>query len=311
MSRKGRLLEVMVRRLEEFLAPEGVVVKSPEEFYDEDGRKIGEIDVTLRGDFGSSEIFVGIECRDRPSDGPQGRGWIREVKGKRDDLKVDKMIAVSTTGFTGPAVDLASSWSIDLLTVEDVTRLDLRGWFEILDFCFTDDSYEISGIVDITTVPTAPTRTERSALFLRSAISGELVPLKEFIQPELDRLFDTLPVSPGVVHELKTTLQINGPIDAVADETSFTIANMRVPVRISREVVVARALLNACRRLSDDEIVALTGVCRIETKLRKLNAVVTAKRSADGSSLKLDFLDDNYGPCEMPAGTRFWLFGRE
>lgn len=311
MPRKGRLLEVMVHRLEEFLSPEGVVVRSPEEFYDEDGRKIGEIDVTLRGDFGSSKIFVGIECRDRPSDGPQGRDWIRELDGKRGDLKVDKMIAVSTTGFTVLAQDLAdSSVGIDLLTIDDVNRLDLRGWFETLDFCFADESFEISGVVDITTIPRTLMRTERSALFLRSAISGELVPLKEFIQPELDRLFDTLPVSPGIIHD-ETTLEISGPIDAVASETPFTIARMRVPVRISREVVIARALLNACRRLSDDEIMALTGVCRIETELRKFNAVVTAKKSADGSSLKVDFLDDNYEPYEMPAGTRCQLFGRE
>jgi hypothetical protein len=313
MPRKGRLLEIMVERLEEFLAPEGVVVESPEEFYDEDGKKIGEIDVTLRGNFGSSEVFVGIECRDRPSDGAQGRDWIREIKGKRDDLKVDKMIAVSTTGFTGPAINLADSWGIDLLTIEDASKVDLQGWFEVFAFHWTEDSYEISGVVDLVTIPKTPMMTSRSALFLRSTDSDELIPLKEYIQPEIDRQFDAIQASPGVAQEIETTLEINGPIDAMADGETFKIAKMRIPVRLRREMVIAKALLNACRRLSDDEIVALTGICRIETEPRKRNIAITAKRRAADNSLdlKLDFLDDDYEPCKMPAGTRLSLFGLE
>jgi len=218
MPRRGRLLEVMVQRLEEFMVPEGVVVKSPEVFYGEAGKKIGEIDVTLRGNFGHCELLVGIECRDRPSDGPQGRGWINQINGKRDDLKVNQMIAVSTTGFTDPAVELANSSGVDLLTVEDISKLDLHGWFEVLTLRWTEGS----------------------------------------------------------------------------------------------EVVAAKAVLNACRSLGEDEIVALTGECRIKQKRGDLIVIVTAKRSAADNSLldlRLDFFDENYEPRKMPAGTRFTLYG--
>src|SRR5205809_423690 len=105
MARKGRFLEILVAQLEGLLAPEGIVVTSPEVFR-QNGKIIAEIDVTLRGKFGSSEIFVGLECRARPGDGPQGVPWIRDIKGKKDQCGVDKMIAVSTTGFVPGAEDL-------------------------------------------------------------------------------------------------------------------------------------------------------------------------------------------------------------
>src|SRR5262245_29714912 len=113
MPRKGRLLELLVQHLEQFIVPEGVQVTSPEEFYDSTGQKIAEIDVTLRGKFGSAVIFIGIECRDRPAEGQQGAPWIREIHGKKEQLDVDKMLAVSTTGFTDPAVQAAEELGIE------------------------------------------------------------------------------------------------------------------------------------------------------------------------------------------------------
>lgn len=303
---------MMIERLENLLCPQGVVVLSPEEFYDEKGKKIGEIDITLRGNFGSSKVFVGIECRDRSEDGPQGRDWIREIKGKRDDLKVDKMVAVSTTGFTDPAIDLADRWRIDLLTVGDVSKLDLQDWFQVIDFCWSDDSYEITGVIDLTTIPKTLPKSEQGKLFLRSANTDKLIPLKEYIQPELDKHFDSLQVLAGTTQEVELVLEIDGPIDATVNGNTFTISKMRVPVKIWREVVFVRALLNACKRQTDDEIVGLTGICRIETSLRKFNVIITAKRNAADSSshaLKLDFLDDNFEPYEIPVGTKVALFG--
>lgn len=100
MPRKGRLLEQLVKHFQEQLAPQGVVVQSPEEFRDANGNKLGEIDVTLRGRFGTSRIFIGIECRDRPADAPQGNDWITQIDGKKRLFGADRMIALSSTGFT-------------------------------------------------------------------------------------------------------------------------------------------------------------------------------------------------------------------
>lgn len=133
MPRQGRFLEILVQHLQEFLAHDGIIVRSPEEFY-KNGKKIGEIDVTLRGKFGSSEIFVGIECRDRPGKGPQDIGWIREIRGKQEQFQVNKMIAVSSTGFTEPAMELAQNFGIDLLTVDDIDAVRPSDWFKSITF---------------------------------------------------------------------------------------------------------------------------------------------------------------------------------
>jgi len=53
MPRKGRFLEILVKHLQEFLGPKGLEIKSPELFY-QNGKQIGEIDVTVRGKLGSS-----------------------------------------------------------------------------------------------------------------------------------------------------------------------------------------------------------------------------------------------------------------
>ena len=314
MPRKGRTLEVMIKSLENLLSPQGIVVSSPEEFYDEEGKKIGEIDITLRGNFGSSKVFVGIECRDRSASGPQGRDWIREIKGKRDDLKVDKMIAVSTTGFTDPAITLADRWRIDLLTVEDIKKLDIPDWFQLVDFCWTEECYEITGAVELTTIPKTVPKTGHGMLYLRLADTGELLPLKKYIQPELDNHFFSLQASANISQEIKLTLEIDGPIDAVWNGNTLVVSKIKIPIKIWLEAICTRALLNACIRQSDDEVVGLIGICRVKTASRKFSAIVTVKRNpTDNSSrdLKFEFLDDNFEPYEIPAGTKITLLGRQ
>ena len=87
MAEKGQFLEIMMANLQSYLGPEGVDVKLRERFRNRaSGKPIGEIDITVRGDFGTSKFFWGIECRDRPADGPQGLPWIREIVGKKQQL---------------------------------------------------------------------------------------------------------------------------------------------------------------------------------------------------------------------------------
>src|SRR6266536_4629131 len=124
MPRKGRFLEILVKHLQGFLGPQGLEIKSPELFY-ENGKLIGEIDVTVRGKLGSSSIFVGIECRDRPQDGSQGIPWLTQIHGKQHLFKAHKMIAVSTTGFKPEAVKVARDFGIDVLTINDANEIDL------------------------------------------------------------------------------------------------------------------------------------------------------------------------------------------
>jgi hypothetical protein len=218
MPRGGRFVEILVAHLQEFFGPDGIEVRSPEEFR-HNGKKIGEIDVTLRGNYGSSKIFVGIECRDRPSGGPQGLPWINEIKGKQELLKVDKIIAVSTTGFTADAIHAANDFGIDLLTIENPTPLVLRGWFETITFAWTDQNE-------------------------------------------------------------KTT-----------------------------EVMV---LLNQCRRLSDDQVIALTGTATVRMENDEFKVLILVKKhqlDLPTMDLRISFLTLDDKPYILPAGARISLYG--
>jgi hypothetical protein len=64
MAQEGQFLEILMANLQAYLGPEGVSIKLRERFYgSETGKQIGEIDVTVRGEFGiskfASELSVG------------------------------------------------------------------------------------------------------------------------------------------------------------------------------------------------------------------------------------------------------------
>lgn len=127
MARKGRQLEKLVAQLEQLFGPTGVTVKSPDYVV---GRKSGsqrEVDVSLRGSLGSSEVFIMIECRDRSD--TEFVDWIDQLKGKRDDVGADKVVAVSSTGFSSGARGAAEGSSIELRTMEELDVTDFLEWY--------------------------------------------------------------------------------------------------------------------------------------------------------------------------------------
>ncbi len=217
MPRKGRFLELLVKQLQESLVSEGIEVRSPEEFY-KGGQKIGEIDVTLRGKFGTSTVFVGIECRDRPQDGPQGREWIREIIGEKEDFCIHKMIAVSSTGFTQPAIELAEKTDVQLLVLDEATQNDLQDWFDTLTLCWNDP--------------------------------------------------------------------------------------------VTNEFITVKMVINVCRELSDNEVIALTGTCALQTSQQKLRVHGIAKKKKSSSmltDLTVHFMTESGEEYCLPEGTEIIL----
>src|SRR6516225_6347706 len=102
MAKDGKQLEGLVRYIEEQLLPMGFKVEPNVRVYDEDGDQTGEFDVQITGKLGAGSIRWLIECRDRPSSGPQPGAWIEQLVARRDRFNFDKVTAVSTTGFAKP-----------------------------------------------------------------------------------------------------------------------------------------------------------------------------------------------------------------
>ena len=122
--KEGKFFEMLVECLQSLLVSESIKVTPNEKFYS-NGKQIGEVDIVLRGKFGSTDMIVGIECRDRREQ--PGRSWIREIMGKRDYLAefgFKHWIAVSSSGFKPTAKELAKKANLELIVPGDVEPVE-------------------------------------------------------------------------------------------------------------------------------------------------------------------------------------------
>lgn len=122
MPNNGSNLEALVQKIEKQLIPEGFTVSLNQKAY-EDGITVGEFDIVIEGAVGSVPSKHLIECRDRPSEGPQGRPWIQQLIGRREDFGFATVSAVSTTGFAESAVTLTKRQRIVLRTVKQASEI--------------------------------------------------------------------------------------------------------------------------------------------------------------------------------------------
>lgn len=118
----GTDLETLVARIERLLAPQGIKVTNREAIRDKNGVQIAELDIFIHGSVGSSSISWLVECRDRPSSGRAPVSWIEQLVARRDRLNLDKVIAVSTTGFSQPAVNFAREKGVLTRTVSRLSE---------------------------------------------------------------------------------------------------------------------------------------------------------------------------------------------
>ena len=84
--------------------------------------KAREIDVAIEIPTGPRTIRIALEARDHRR--PAGVQWIDELVGKYIHLPVDRIVAVSRSGFTESARGKAADFNIDLLTPEEVPQFD-------------------------------------------------------------------------------------------------------------------------------------------------------------------------------------------
>ena len=128
MVRKGRDLEKLVALLEKNLVNDFVKITSPEFIKGKISGVDREIDISLRGQLGSSEILVIFECRDRKAD--QDITWIEQLAVKRDDVGADKAVAVSSSGFTSTAERAASFYGIELRYLDKINPIEIASWLK-------------------------------------------------------------------------------------------------------------------------------------------------------------------------------------
>ena len=77
-----------------------------------------EVDVCVEGAIGDDQIKICIECRDRSR--KADKNWVHEMKAKHDRLPTNVLVLASSRGFSKKALDLARSYGIQTVTLEEV-----------------------------------------------------------------------------------------------------------------------------------------------------------------------------------------------
>ncbi len=126
-----RSFEELVALVERHLAPKGAIVRSPDRIPDKTTGQLREVDASVRYQVGSIPVLITIECRDRTS--REDVTWIEQLISKRDSVGASVTVAVSSTGFSLPAIEKARSRGIEIRLLREVSEDAVREWAQKLE----------------------------------------------------------------------------------------------------------------------------------------------------------------------------------
>lgn len=126
-----REFERLIARIETDARDSGVIVTSPDHIRCTLTGALREVDASIRQVVGSVSRLITIECRKRR--GRQDVTWIEQLATKRQLIGADKTIAVSASGFSAAAHQVAAAHQIELKATKDLSVADLNP-FARLDF---------------------------------------------------------------------------------------------------------------------------------------------------------------------------------
>lgn len=125
MTTESDNFEKRIKRIEELLESSNAEIIWNDRIIDPDTEQIRQIDITIK----KNGKITHIECRKRS--GKQNVMWIEELIGRKQSLGADKMIAVSDSGFTGPAIKKANAKGIFLRDIKKITAEEILNWGEV------------------------------------------------------------------------------------------------------------------------------------------------------------------------------------
>lgn len=144
-----------------------------------------EVDILIQSKAANYEVSIGIEvvAHSRPA----GTPWVEKMRGKHENLPIDKLILVSESGFAGPAIKKARFHGIETLTVEQafttdwplLAQLESSGFFQLVTINFKC-SFLVRSEDETLSVIDAPLNTLIAA-------GGALAPVEHVVRTLLDQ----------------------------------------------------------------------------------------------------------------------------
>ena len=122
MPRRSNPFQRLVRTIYEQLASEGVSVRESVLVREEPEGAEREIDILVESDVADSRFRMAVETCDERR--PASVGWIDELLGKYGRLRIDKVVAVSRSGFSVAAKEKAVANFIEAKTLDEALEAD-------------------------------------------------------------------------------------------------------------------------------------------------------------------------------------------
>ncbi len=79
-----------------------------------------EVDICIKASIGGHSVIISIECTDRHRKAEVG--WVERMKAKHERLPTNRLVLVSSSGFYQEATNVARTYGIETLSLEDVSE---------------------------------------------------------------------------------------------------------------------------------------------------------------------------------------------
>ena len=116
--------ETKISRIEKAFKDLDAEVTWNDRIKDPDTNQSRQIDITVK----KNGFLTIIECRLHKE--KQNSKWIEELIGRKVSLRAEKIIGVSSSGFTKPAILKAQKFGIELKILQDIKEETLPDWFK-------------------------------------------------------------------------------------------------------------------------------------------------------------------------------------
>lgn len=283
----GSALEQLVQVVEQKLLPSGLRVESRVRPRDAKNAVSAEFDLIICGPLGSSTVNWLIECRDRPSSGAAPASWIEQLIGRKTCAKFDKVIAVSTTGFSSHAKRLAEEQGILLRTVERL--LDIKDDFSIGQIkwrCrFTFDDIGISKVISAQVEGVDERELADPAnVHVRPRTQENFEPLDQIVYRWVEeQILPTIDRQSPIATVTRHLFKHEEWLDACVNGKPCRLKDVFVPVEVTASATSGKALL--VRRYAEGERdIAHIGHFSISGPDGPFIAEIQVIRAADGTT---------------------------
>ena len=121
---KWKRFEKLIHNIHTELAPEGATVTQDDKIVGCESKVERQLDVTIRATVAQYNLLIVVECKDESR--PIDVGTMGEFASLLRDVKANKGVMISTSGYTPAALDMARAQAIDARTYVDTESIDWK-----------------------------------------------------------------------------------------------------------------------------------------------------------------------------------------